>query len=89
MNERLIIFLEKMNVFFTEEEKQLYFNNAELVEITASISKKEIRAFIKLSDFLPINILQKLEMDLTSETQPVKIKLNLVIENKIYNHQLI
>lgn len=89
MDEKLVIFLEKMNVFFTDEEKQMYFNNAELVEITSSISKKEIRAFIKLSDFLPINILQKLEMDLTSETQPIKIKLNLIIENKNYNHQLI
>ncbi|AGR41424.1 PolC-type DNA polymerase III [Spiroplasma taiwanense] len=79
---------EKLNIFLNEEEEK-YFENAifyKEAEFDRELSK--LRVFIKLSDFLPIHILHKVESALTTNTF-IPTKLNLEVENQNYTKELI
>lgn len=89
MDQGLKNLLETMNIYFTEAEEQQYFDEAKIVEKIFFKSKNEVRIYIFVKDFLPTHILHKLEFGLASETTHMKAKLNLIVGNKAYNHELI
>ncbi|QEH62063.1 DNA polymerase III subunit alpha [Spiroplasma chinense] len=87
MHDNLKAFFEKMNIFFNEEEEN-YFEDAKILNASFSKSGNMLRVFIEVKDFLPTNILHKLEMSLRTNTH-IPTKINLEVLNQNYDNDLI
>ncbi|AHB36552.1 PolC-type DNA polymerase III [Spiroplasma apis] len=88
MDKSLKEFFDKLSIFLSEEET-LYFKDAHLYKKSEFInSLKMLRIFVKLKDFLPIILLERLESELVNNTF-LPTKLNLQVENTNYNKELI
>ncbi|AUB31841.1 PolC-type DNA polymerase III [Spiroplasma floricola] len=88
MNKEVKDMFEKLNVFL-EESEEVYFDGAHFykeAEFSASINK--LRVFIKIKDFLPIHLLNKIETILNTNTL-IPTKLNLLVDNNNYSKELI
>ncbi|AHI53084.1 PolC-type DNA polymerase III [Spiroplasma culicicola] len=87
MHDNLREFLEKLNIFFNQEEEK-YFEDGQIMDAYFSESINMLRVFIRIKDFLPINVLHKLETSLVTNTY-VPTKLNLIVDNDLYDNELI
>ncbi|AOG60631.1 DNA polymerase III subunit alpha (PolC) [Spiroplasma helicoides] len=87
MQDNLKTFLEKMNIYFSEEEEK-YFEDAYIFDAFFSINENYLRVFIKLKNFLPINILHKLENELINNSY-IPTKINFEVEERKYDEELI
>ncbi|QGS52113.1 PolC-type DNA polymerase III [Spiroplasma tabanidicola] len=87
MHKDLKELLEQLNIFF-EKKEMIFFEDAKILKAEFSNSTKTTRLFVSLKDFLPINVLYKLENELVKNVY-MPCKLNLIVENQDYNDDLI